>query len=112
MWFESVLADIRYAVRSLRRSPGFATMAILSLGLGIGANTAVFSLYNALVLRTLPVPNPEELVQVTFGDDRTSFTNPLWEELRDQQNILSSAFAFSTSNFDLASGGEERNARG
>jgi putative ABC transport system permease protein len=112
MWFESVLADIRYAVRSLRRSPGFATVAILSLGLGIGANTAVFSLYNALVLRTLPVPNPEELVQVTFGDDRTSFTNPLWEELRDQQNILSSAFAFSTSNFDLASGGEERNARG
>ena len=112
MWLESVLADLRYAVRSLRRSPGFAIVAILSLGLGIGANTAVFSLYNALVLRTLPVHNPEELVQLTFGEDRTYFTNPLWEELRDQQDVLSSAFAFSTYNLDLASGGEERNARG
>jgi hypothetical protein len=81
-WLESVVADIRYALRSLRRSPGFATVAVLSLGLGIGANTAVFSLYNALVLRTLPVSNPEELVQITFGDGRTSFLCVQHQQLR------------------------------
>ena len=111
-WFESVLADIRYAARSLRRSPGFAAVAILSLGLGIGANTAIFSLYNALVLRTLPVQNPQELVQVTFGDGRTNFTNPLWEELRDQQDVFSGVFAFGDQRFNLADGGQVRDVRG
>ena len=112
LWFESLLADLRYAARSLRRSPGFAIVAIISLGLGIGANTAIFSLYNALVLRTLPVQNPEELVQVTFGNGRTYFTNPLWEELRDQQDVLSGVFAFSGTGFNLAEGGEVRSASG
>jgi predicted permease len=111
-WLESVLADIRYAARSLRRSPAFAIVAILSLALGMGANTAIFSLYNALVLRTLPVDRPEELVQVTFGGGRTSFTNPLWEELRDQQHALSGVFAFSRRNFNLANGGEVRSVPG
>jgi predicted permease len=111
-WLESIVTDVKYALRSLLRSPGFAIVAVLSLGLGIGANSAVFSLYNALVLRTLPVPDPEELVQLTFGDGRTSFTNPLWEELRDRQDVLSGVFAFSTSNFNLANGGEERNVQG
>ncbi|NIM50082.1 MAG: FtsX-like permease family protein [Gemmatimonadales bacterium] len=104
--------DLRYAARSLRRSPGFAIVAILTLGLGIGANTAIFSLYNALVLRTLPVRNPEELVQVTYGDGRTYFTNPLWEELNLQQDALSGAFAFGSANFNLADGGEVRNVPG
>jgi predicted permease len=112
LWLESVLADVRYAARSLRRSPGFAIVAILSLGLGIGANTAIFSLYNALVLRTLPVEHPEELVQVTFGDGRAVFTNPLWEELREQQDVLSGVFAFGNRSFNLADGGEVRNVPG
>ena len=112
VWCESVFADLRYAARSLRRSPGFTIVAILSLGLGIGANTAIFSLYNALVLRTLPVQDPQELVQVTFGDGRTNFTNPLWEELRDQQDALSGVFAFGDQRFNLADGGQVRNVRG
>ncbi|MFC1639537.1 ADOP family duplicated permease [Gemmatimonadota bacterium] len=112
LWFESVLADIRYAARSLRHSPGFTAVAILSLGLGIGANTAIFSLYNALMLRALPVRNPQELVQVTFGDDRTDFTNPLWEELYEQQDALSGVFAFVDLSFNLADGGEVRNVSG
>ncbi len=112
LWLESVLSDLRYAARCLRRSPGFAIVAILSLGLGIGANTATFSLYNALVLRTLPVERPEELVRVTYGDGRTSFTNPLWEELRDQQDVLSGAFAFAGHSFNRAAGGEVRDVPG
>jgi len=108
LWMESVGADIRYAVRALRHSPVFAIVAILSLGLGIGANTAIFSLYDALVLRSLPVEAPHELLQVTFGEGRTSFTNPLWEEFRDRQEVFSGTFAFGNPTFNLADGGEVR----
>ena len=64
--------DLRYAMRMLRRNPGFASAAVLSLGLGIGANTAIFSLLDAVVLRPLPVANPRQLVQFTN-------TLPLWD---------------------------------
>src|SRR5215208_1054096 len=79
-WLESLGADVRYAVRALRASPVFALVTILSLGLGIGANTAIFSLINAVVLRTLPVTRPEELLQVVMDKDQTeaAFTNPIW----------------------------------
>lgn len=73
--------DLRYAVRMLRRNPGFAGAAILSLALGIGANTAIFSLLNAVVFRLLPVANPQQLVQFTN-------TLPLWETGSSSQNSL------------------------
>ena len=94
-WLESLGADVRYALRALRASPGFAIVAILSLGLGIGANTAIFSLINAVVLRTLPVERPEELMEVTLGGkERGSvFTNPIWEQIRDRQDAFSGVFA-------------------
>ena len=63
-----MIQDFRYALRILRRSPGFACVAILSLALGAGANTAIFQLLNAVRLRTLPVRAPEELVELRADD--------------------------------------------
>ena len=91
---DSLLQDLRYAFRALRSSPGFALVAILSLALGIGANTAIFSLIDTLILKTLPVENPAELVQVNMGTDDTSFTNPIWEQVRDRQDVFRGVFAF------------------
>ena len=62
--FESILQDVRYGIRQLRQSPGFTLAAVLSLALGIGANTAIFELVNAIRLKMLPVRNPGELVAI------------------------------------------------
>ena len=111
--FDSVRQDLHYAVRNLRGSPGFAVVAVLSLALGIGANTAIFSLIDAVMLKLLPVSHPEELLQVTFGgEDSTNFTNPIWEELRDRQQSFSGVFAFGLARFNLNSSGEARYAPG
>ena len=106
------LHDLRYALRALRSSPGFALVAILSLALGIGANTAIFSLIDTLILKTLPVENPAELVQVNMGTDDTSFTNPIWEQVRDRQDVFRGVFAFGGARLNLAQGGEARYAQG
>ena len=114
-WLESLGADVRYALRALRASPAFAIVTIASLGLGIGANTAIFSLINAVVLRSLPVAHPEELVQVTYGESEESgvFTNPIWEQIRDRQSVFSGVFAYGgEARFNLTSGGEVRRASG
>ena len=113
-WLESIGADIRYALRALRASPGFALVTILSLGLGIGANTAIFSLINAVVLKTLPVSRPEELVRITMGELQGggTFTNPIWEQIRDRQDMFAGVFAYGNNQFNLTAGGEVRRARG
>ena len=109
--FDDLLQDVRYALSALRSSPGFATTAILSLALGIGANTAIFSLINAVILKTLPVSHPEQLVELGMKtEDGLSFTNPIWEQVRDRQDVFSGAFAYSPNRFNLAVGGEVRNA--
>ena len=71
------MADFRDAFRALRATPVVSAVAILSLALGIGANTAIFSIVNALMLRTLPVKEPQQLVQVLAGPARASWSNPL-----------------------------------
>jgi predicted permease len=101
------MADFRDAVRSLRSTPVVTSVAILSLALGIGANTAIFSIVNALMLRSLPVKAPRQLVQVMTGATRSSWSNPLWEQLRDRTpQLFDGAFAYSQQRLDLASGGE------
>jgi predicted permease len=80
--------DMRYGARLLRRNPGFAAVAVLSLGLGIGGATAVFTLVNAIVLRTLPVPGPQQLFQAranTTGNNHANlFSGPTFEHARDE----------------------------
>ena len=112
-WLDSLRADARYAFRALRRTPVFTVVAVASLALGIGANTAIYTLIDTLVLRPLPVPHPDELVQVTFGgeDPDSYFTNPLWEQIRDRRAGLAALAAFGDANLNLADGGEARLAR-
>lgn len=116
---ETLFQDIRYGLRILGRTPVISGVAVLSLALGIGANTAIFSLIDTVMLRMLPVQKPEELTQVRMRDPRSpngqseaTFTNPLWEALRDRQDFYSGIFAWSSGQFDLAQGGAVHDASG
>ena len=101
-WVEDIVQDVRYSIRILLRSPAFALVAILSLALGIGANTAIFSIVNSLLLRSLPVRAPEQLAILEGG----SWTNPIWEQIRDRHaGLFEGAAAWGEDQFDLASGG-------
>ena len=113
--------DLRQAVRLLRMNPGFAAMAILSLALGIGANTAIFELIDAVVMRTLPVPSPQQLadIQEVHGGRigstvarQSEFSFAIWDQLRQQQKAFSGIAAWSTERFDMGQGGEARYAEG
>jgi putative ABC transport system permease protein len=98
-WMDDTRRDLLYAARLLRRSPGFTTITVLTLALGIGANVAVFSLINAVMLQPLPVRHPENLVELLFkfpGDPRL---NEYWwmdyEHLRDGNDVFSNLIAVS-----------------
>ena len=96
-------SSVRSALRSLRATPLVSALAILSLALGIGANTALFSIFNGLLLTPLPVRDPGRLAHLTGG----SWTYPIWEAVRDQSaDVFDGAFAWSPQRFDLSSGGE------
>jgi putative ABC transport system permease protein len=116
---ETLVQDIRYGLRILGRTPMISSVAVLSLALGIGANTAIFSLIDTVMLRMLPVEKPDELTQVRIQDPRSpndeadpTFTNPLWEELRNRQDFYSGIFAWNLTQFDLAQGGAVRDVNG
>ena len=98
---ESLSQDLRYAVRQLRRSPGLTAVITLSLALGIGANTAIFSVINAAMLRMLPVQNPEQLVQIGFQGKHSgesfigqSFSYPQFKQLREHNQVFTDISAF------------------
>src|SRR5450755_2191845 len=96
---EILAQDLRFAIRTLRKSPAFAAAVILTLGLGIGANTAIFSLIDAIILRTLPVRNPGQLFfleAVGPRGTRESFSPEIFEEVRDHNQSMSGVFAFDT----------------
>ena len=95
--------DLRDALRSLRGNPVVTSVAVVSLALGIGANAALFSILNSLLLKTLPVREPSQLVVVDDG----SWTNPIWEQIRERRHdLFEDAFAWSGSRFNLSAGGE------
>lgn len=115
--------DVRYAIRNLRRAPGFTAVTILTLALGIGAATAIFMLADAVGLRPLPVEHPEQLVEVrmadptrgrtgTFAGRRPLFTNALWDELRHRQQALSGVAAWSAYPVNLSTRGDVQFAQG
>ena len=115
---ETLVQDVRFGARMLRKNSGFTAVVVITLALGIGANTAIFSLLDSVVLRFLPVEKPEQLVQITRRGPEPgnqgvpSFTNPIWEQVRDQQDVFSGALAFGAQEFDLAQGGEAHYAKG
>jgi len=106
---ETMWQDVRYAARTLRRSPGFTAVAVLSLALGIGANTAIFTLINALMLRSLPVSHPEQLVELLSrypGEPRlSSFSWRHYEHFRDHNQSFSELLAASRARFQVAGEG-------
>src|SRR5258708_3379787 len=108
---EGLLQDARYALRLLRRSPGFAAVAVLTLALGIGASSAIFSVVNAIVLQPLPYPDPERLVQlwmrftgIGIPDDRNWVSAPELMDL-ERNRSLSDVAAISDDSFNVTFGG-------
>ncbi|MBI3491992.1 MAG: hypothetical protein HY047_09460 [Acidobacteria bacterium] len=93
-------SDIRHAVRLMRRTPSFTAVALTSLALGIGANVAVFSLLNAVVLRELPVPHPEQLVSLATirpnapNGSEGGFSFPAFEEIARRQQVFTSLIGY------------------
>jgi len=120
-WLESAWQDLRYGMRTLRLSPGFAAVAIVSLALGIGANTAIFQLLDAVRLRSLPIQNPQELAEVKIvggnhGMGRNQqygeLTRPIWQLIRGQQHAFSGMFAWSVNRRYVGRGADMRSFRG
>ena len=105
--------DIRLALRALIATPVIAVAAVLSLTLGIGATTAIFSLVNSLMLRPLPVTEPERLAMIMDPTrESRAWSNPLWEQIRSRSDRFDGAFAWSPTRFNLSRGGEAQLVNG
>ncbi len=100
-----MIADIPYALRQLRKSPGFALTAVLTLALGIGANTAIFTMFDQVLLRLLPVDHPQQMVRMEWhgsfsgsmsdfgGDVGNYYSYPMYKDLRDRNQVFSGMLA-------------------
>jgi len=118
----ALFQDVRYAVRMLRNNPAFTAVAVLTLALGIGANTAVFQLLDSIRLTRLPLQHPDQLAEVRiidphgrtghFGAPHSNLTNPQWEQIRAQQQAFSGMFAWSEDRFNIAASGESHQVDG
>jgi predicted permease len=104
------MIDLRLAIRSLRATPVVTTVAILSLALGIGANTALFSIVDSLLIRTLPVPAPDRLVLLSTVARRnpSGWSIPVWEEIERRPGLFETSAGWSPTRFDMSSGGESQ----
>jgi predicted permease len=118
----NLLRDLRHAFRLLRLSPGFTIIAVLTLALGVGANTAIFQLIDSIRLRTIPVKNPEQLGTIRIADRHwgsgqfssqySQLTFPMWEQILKRQEGFAELAVWSSQRFNLATGGEVRYAKG
>jgi len=121
---ETVLQDVRYGLRMLRKTPGFTAVAVLTLALGIGANTAIFSLTDQILLRSLPVPHPEQLVVLRspgehhghtwsdIDDGAQSFSYPMYQDLRERAKVFSGLLACRGIELNVSWQGTTQTARG
>ncbi|HEX8764094.1 MAG TPA: ABC transporter permease, partial [Candidatus Acidoferrum sp.] len=98
-WVRTTISDFRYALRTLRRSPGFVAVAVMTLALGIGANTAIFSLLDQILLRLLPVKNPQQLVMLTmrghhYGSNwgGNAISHPMFRDFQAHNEVFSGMF--------------------
>ena len=103
-WLERLARDVQYAFRGLLHSRTYALAAIVTLALGIGANTAIFSILDSLLFRALPVREPDRLVLLS-GRANHNWTYPTWDEVRRRTELFDGACAFSATRFDLARSG-------
>jgi predicted permease len=113
---DELRGDVSYALRTFVRNKGFAATAIVTLALGIGANAAIFSLFDALMLRWLPVSHPEQLLQVTKtspdGTSDETFSYPMVRALDDRQDLFTGVAGFSGATFTVGSGMSMQRVRG
>src|SRR5881275_1820756 len=111
-----MMGDLRFAFRMLAKAPGFAIIAMLTLALGIGANSAIFSVIDAVLLRPLPFPKPDELIsvwsKVTTESDRETDSYPDFVDLRDQSQTLDSLTAYTQAATILGTGNDTHEMSG
>src|SRR5215510_13812258 len=113
-----MLQDIRYAVRMLAKNPAFAAVVVLTLALGIGANAAIFSLLDQVLLQSLPVANPEQLVVLSAyfpqdgADVRSSFSYPMYQDLRDRNSVFSGVIARGGAQMNVSYGDQTERVNG
>jgi hypothetical protein len=104
-WLDTILRDLKYTFRMLARTPGFTAVAVLTLALGIGANTAIFTLLDQVLLRLLPVKDPQQLVLLTmkgrhYGNNwgGNAISHPMFRDFQDHNEVFSEMFCrFPTS---------------
>src|SRR5215472_13624256 len=110
---DTAVRDFRFSLRALRRSPGFVAVAVMTLALGIGANTAIFSLLDQILLRLLPVKNPQQLVLLTmrghhYGNNwgGNAISHPMFRDFRAHNEVFADMFARFPTSASMAFGGE------
>src|SRR5689334_5020774 len=115
----AILKDFRYALRTLAKSPGFTIVAVLTLALGIGANSAIFSVINGVLLKPLPYAEPQQLVTVWgrftgigLPNDRNWFSAPEFKDIQELNKSFSDAAAMTDDSFNITGGGAPERAIG